>query len=258
MDYKRNFAESHNYWKFAHDALPTANAGNADAQFYLSRALEYCAEHNSFYYRRKGRPIGLDEGLQRAVQRNLPIDVAQAVYERCHEFVDHGASGLGSAREWLARATSVGQPLAQAVTASKILMQVQRQDFIKAGGVPTPDNDPTIMSEGDPRELLRSAIQSKDPEVLFTIGEFQPLLDPTNTDKDRYAWMLLACQRGFDCTANAEWVKNSCAGAPECASANGPTDLVRILAGDQWPEVQQRARDLSIGLDQENWSALGL
>jgi hypothetical protein len=260
MDYKSSFAESLNYWNFAHYALSAANAGNADAQFYLSKALDYCAQHNSLYFQRKGKPINLDEGLQYAVQRHLPIDIAQAVYDRCHEFVDHDGSELGSAAEWLARATSAGQPLAQTVTASKILMQELQQDFTKAGGVANPNSETSIVNGDDPRELLRTAVQSKDPEVLFSIGEAQPLLDPTNTDKNtnRFAWMLVACQRGFDCSANAEWVKNSCANDPRCASANSPSDLVRTLAGDKWPEVEQRAHDLSVNLDQGQWSALGL
>jgi hypothetical protein len=258
MDYKGKFAEAHNYWQFANDALSAANAGDADAQFYLSKALEYCAEHNSMYFQRKGKPIGLDEGLQYAVQRHLPIEIAQAAYDRCHEFLDRDSSGLGSAAAWLARATSAGQPLAQGESASKILIQELRQDFVRAGGLPTGD---APDMEGDARELFRSAVQSREPEVLFRIGEAQPLLDPANTDSNtnRFAWWLLACQSGFDCTANAEWVKNSCANAPQCvASANGPSDIVRILAGDKWPEVEQRAHDLSISLDEGKWGDLKL
>jgi hypothetical protein len=39
---------------------------------------------------------------------------------------------------------------------------------------------------------------------------------------------------------------------------SGPTDYVRMLAGDKWPEVEQRAHDLSISLDEGKWNALGL
>src|ERR1700722_5195203 len=117
-DYKNDFGRSHNYWQFAHDTLPAANAGDADAQFYLSRALEYCNEHNSLYFQRQGKPIGLGEALQYATQRHLPVDIAQNVYERCHEFVDHDSAELGRATDWLAQATASGQPLAQAVTAT--------------------------------------------------------------------------------------------------------------------------------------------
>jgi hypothetical protein len=258
-DYRNRFAASRNYWQFAHTALSAAKAGNADAQFYISRALEYCAVNNSMYFHRKGRPIDLDEGLQYAAQRRLPIDIAQAVYDRCHEFMENDASELGSAAGWLALATAAGQPLAQATTATKILEQELQANFTRAGAVPNPNNESTIASGDDPRELLRAAVQSKDPEVLFSIGEALPALDPTNTSNTiRFAWWLVACQRGLDCSANAEWVRNACWNAPECASASSPSDLVRTLAGDNWPEVEQRAHDLSINLDQGQWSALGL
>jgi len=92
------------------------------------------------------------------------------------------------------------------------------------------------------------------------IGEAQHLLDPTNSDTNtsRFAWWLIACQRGFDCYADSDWVKNSCAGDPECASVSDPSDLVRILARDQWPDVQQRAQEISAKLDGGKWNELGI
>jgi len=260
-DYKNAFARSANYWRFARDTLPAAIAGNADAQFYLSRALEYCTEHNSLYFQRRGKPIGLDEALQYAAQRHLPIDIAQDVYNRCHEFVDHDVSELGRAPDWLAQATASGQPLAQAITATKLLMQESQQAFVRAGGLPNPNNAPTVSDGSDPRELLRAAVQSKEPEVLFSIGDALTLMAPsTNSDNNttRFAWWLVACQRGLDCSANAEWVKNSCANFPQCAAADGPSDLVQTLAGDKWPEVEERAQEINASLDQGKWGELGL
>lgn len=259
-DYKNAFARSHSYWKFAHDALPAARAGNATAQFYLSKVLDYCTEHNSLYFQRRGKSIGLDEGLQYAAQRHLPIDIAQEVYDRCHEFVDRDASELGRATDWLAEATASGQPLAQAATATKLLMQESQHNFARAGGLPSADNEATVSDSSGPRELLRAAVQSKDPEVLFGVGDALTLLDPAIADKNttRFAWWLVACQRGFDCSANAEWVKNSCANAPQCASADGPSDLVQSLAGDKWPDVEQRAQQINEKLDRGQWGELGL
>jgi hypothetical protein len=259
-DYKQAFARSPNYWRFAHDALPAATVGNADAQFYLSRALDYCTEHNSLYFQRRGKSIGLDEALQYAAQRHLPIDIAQDVYNRCHEFVDHDAPELGRSPDWLAQATASGQPLAQAATATKLLMQESQQDFVRAGGLPNPNNASIVSDGSDPRELLRAAVQSKDPEVLFSIGDALTLMAPTtNSDNNttRFAWWLVACQRGLDCSANAEWVKNSCANSPQCAAADGPSDLVQTLAGDKWPDVEQRAREINASLDQGKWGELG-
>ena len=259
-DFKSEFSRSNNYWQFAHRVLPAAVGGSSDAQFYISRALEYCDEHNTLYFTRKGKALGLDEALQYAAQRRLPIDIAQSVYIRCHEFMDHDPSDLGHATDWLAQAAAAGQPVAQAVAASKIATSQMSQNFATATNISNPSTDESINITEDPRALLRAAVQSKDPEVLFSIGDTQSLLDPTNADKDvnRFAWWLIACERGLDCSGTAEWVENSCGGNAGCASFASPSDLVRLLSGDRWPEVQQRAQDLSAKLDQGNWSALGL
>jgi hypothetical protein len=261
VNYKKSFAESHSYWDYAHKILPAAKAGDADAQFYLSRLLERCNDDNRMYFQHKGVTLTLNEGLQYAVQRRLPIEVAQAVYDRCHEFQDHDLTELGSASDWLAKATDAGEPLAQTTTAYKILMQNLQQNFSNAGGVPNSGTDAPVGGGADPRELLRAAVESKDPEVLFNIGEFQELLDPSNYNDNkttRFAWWLVACQRGFDCSANAEWVKNSCVNDPQCASASSPSDLVRSLSGDNWFNVQQRAQEIDANLDASQWAALGL
>jgi hypothetical protein len=259
-NYKKLLAESHNYWNFAHKTLPAAQDGDANAQYYLSKSLEYCKESNEFYFEHKGKQLTFDEGLQYAAKRNLPYEIAQEVYEKCHEFKEHASSELGNAADWLAKATDSRQPVAQATTASKMLMQDLQQNLAKSGGVLNPNKEAQIGNGADPRELLRAAVQSREPEVLFSIGEAQGLLDPLNSDKNtnRFAWWLVACQRGFDCSATADWVKVSCGNDPQCASANSPSDLVRSLAGDSWPGVQQRAQEISAKLDAGQWSALGL
>ncbi|HTV94780.1 MAG TPA: hypothetical protein VME42_02230 [Steroidobacteraceae bacterium] len=258
--YKTAFAESNNYWAYAHEILPAAKAGDPDAQFYLSRLLEKCDQDNKMFFQHKGQKLTLDEGLQFAVQRHLSMASAQSVFEKCHEFQENDPAELGSAAAWLAKATDAGQPLAQATTASKILMQELMQRFSQASGAPNPNASDVIESNTDPRELLRLAVESKDPEVFFSIGDVQTLLDPTNTDAstNRLAWWLVACERGLDCSANADWVKNTCASDPQCASVDSPRDFVRTLAQDSWPDVEQRAREISAKLDAGKWDELGI
>jgi hypothetical protein len=212
------------------------------------------------YFQHRGQKLGLDEGLQWAVKRYLPIDVAQSVYDKCHEFQENDLAELGTAADWLAKATAAGQPLAEATTASKLLRQEMLQNIARAAGVPNPDTSPRIESAADPRSLFRLALVSKDPEVLFLIGASQGLLDPENSDSITMssAWLLVACQRGFNCSENADWVKNSCGNDAGCRSATSPSDRVRSLAGDQWPEVQQRAQEISAALDAGQWDDLAI
>jgi hypothetical protein len=258
VDYKKLYDAAQNYWDVAHAALPAAKAGNAEAQFYLSRVIEQCEIDNKMFFRRRGQTLSLDEGLQLAANRNVSVALAQTIFERCHQFLTSDATELGSSSEWLAKATRAGQPLAEATTASKILLQTMMQNFARDGGVPNQDPKPELESGADPRTLFYQAVKSKDAEVMFMIGEAQGLLYPSRSDTDvtRFAWWLVACQRGFDCTADGRFVKQACAEFPDCQSAAGPTDLVRSASQDKWPEVQQRALEISTMLDAGQWDEL--
>jgi len=258
VDYKTLLAASNNYWDYAHKILSAAIAGDANAQFYLSRVLERCSQDNKMYFQRRGVTLAEDQGLQWALQRHLSLDIAQAVYDRCHQFQDSDARDLGDTNDWLARATATGQPLAQATTALKLFVQLTLQSFQRAGAVANPDAPPAIDSQQDSRELLRAAVKSKDPEVLFSIGEAQGYLDAPDPTGSQFAWWLVACKRGLDCSANAEWVKIACANDPRCASFTDPSDLVRTLSGDDWNNIEQLAYEISTKLDAGQWDELNL
>jgi len=259
-EYKAAFQSATDYKALAEALLPAAKAGNADAQYYLARVLEYCAEAERMYFRRRGQKLSLNEGLQFAVKRRLPIDVAQRVFDRCNGFDGAGGEDLGAAADWLSKATDAGQPLAEASTATKLLLRQKMENFSRAGAVAVSGPQITAGKLMDPTELLKSALKSKDPEVLFAIGEAQSLLSPSENDMNavRYAWWLVACERGLDCSGSAEWVRNACAESPECASASNPSDLVRTLSGDDWPQVQQRAQEINSKLDTGQWDELRL
>jgi hypothetical protein len=260
QDYKALFAGSHDYLAFARLVLPSAKAGNPDAQYYLSRALEYCEDVDRSYFSRHGQRLNLDQAIQYAAQLHRRVEVVQIAYDRCHELSNQGTSEFGTAQEWLASATKAGQPLAQSVTASKLLIQEMLQQFARAGAVPTSIHDPSTVV-ADPRELLYKAVQSREPEVLLDIGEAYPMLHPNDPDRDvvRYAWMLLACERGLNCTAGSELLNDRCYDwDSSCDSASSPEDYVQSLAGNKWPEVQQRASEIGSELDQGEWGELGL
>jgi hypothetical protein len=260
VDFRKQFASSHDYLSYARQVLPAAKAGNRDAQFYLFRSIENCAEGNRLFFQRGGKTLSLDQGIQWAVQRSLSPDQVELIYERCHKFLEENTNDLGSASDWLERATRAGQPLAETTTSAKLLLQSEQQNLQRAAGVTSPEAAGSVPNQSDPRALLRDAIESGDPEVIFSIGDLQTLINPSNPDAklDRFAWMLVACQHGFDCSSDAEWVQRSCAGDPQCASANSPGELVRTLAGDSWPTVQEKAQDIAAKIDARRWDELGL
>jgi hypothetical protein len=261
--YREAYAKSRDLWAFAHELLPAAGAGHADAQFYLSKAIDHCAHDNKMFFEHRGATLNLEDGLQFAAQRHLSLDLAQRVYDRCHKFLEQDASELGSAADWLARSTDAGYSPAQATTAEQMLVQDLLKNAANASGVPVPDQGaPAVENRMSPRELLQAALTSGDAEVLFEIGETHAMLNPTASAEteatERYAWWLVACQRGLDCGANADWIMSTCSVDPQCASYTDPADYLRSLAGDQWSEVQQRAVEISQKLDGHQWSDLGL
>jgi hypothetical protein len=260
---RKALAEAHDYWAFAHSILPAAQAGDANAQYYLHKVLEHCTAENRMFFKRHGQVQTLDEGLQWAVQRHYSVSFAQKVFDRCHGFLTDDSNELGNATEWLAKATRAGQPIAEATTANKVLLQAKMRDLVnnsppgQSFGVLAPATV-ELDSGADPHKLLLDAVKSKDPDVLYTIGESQGLLDPDEADARvaKLAWLLAACQRGLDCSATG--VFESCSAFESCATAVNTADMVRSLAAEDWPEVQQRAQVINTRLEAGAWDELGL
>jgi len=113
---------------------------------------------------------------------------------------------------------------------------------------------------GSPEELLQAAVKSRSPEVMARISDAVVLLYGENesSDIDRLAWLLVACDRGYDCTSNAEWVMFSCGYSSNCMSYTDPWSLVMSWAGDKWHSVQHRATELNERIDAGQWTRLGL
>jgi hypothetical protein len=259
-DYKKMYSDSHNYWDLVHVLLPAAKAGDADAQYYLATALSRCNQDNRMFFQRRGETLTVAEGIEWAEQRHLSIDIAQLVYDRCHDFLTRDAADLGAANDWLERASAAGQPLAQADMALKLGSQEILRDAQRAGGAPNPDAPASVQSDQDMSSLLRQAVESRDPHVLFDIGSAQGFLSQGETQRtvNQFAWWLVACERGLDCSANSEWVKIACSGDPRCASFTDPSDFVRTLSGNNWDSISERAKDIDAKLDAGQWDDLGL
>jgi hypothetical protein len=239
--------------------LPAARAGDPDAQYFLWTVLERCDDEKRFYLLRRGRQLTRDEALEWARARRLRSDLVGAAYERCHEFLNHPDSEFGVAGGWLAKAAAAGQSAAQSTLASKLLMQEHLLEaaapgVIKLFGGP-------FVSDQSPDELLAAAVRSRDPIVLWNIGDLQYLLNPTSSDAENQnkmlAWRLVACRRGYDCGPDAQWVVNACYLADMVCAGRTGDELVQSLAGQQLAAVEQAAYDISDKLDAADWQGLG-
>ena len=262
--YKQQFQSARDYWALAKSILPAAKAGDPDAQFYLYQIDRACHVPRAALIAPHGTLVSLDEALQSAASWGVRVkpEEVQALYEQCGHFYENDRSELGSPRDWLQRATDGGQPIAQATTASLRLLQDQQKLMTKAGQPPMGDASlPPIGGDTDPRDLIRMAVESKDPEVLSLISSLQSMLHPESSadqrNLDSLAWQYIACQRGLDCSYYGDPVPLPCA----ASSANCATVPARLMSwsNNNWAPVQDRVQEISHELDAGQWDqALGL
>jgi hypothetical protein len=275
-DYRKLFAESRDYWALAHEILPSAQAGDADAQFYLWKVQEdSCGSGHPYrgFVMYQGELASRDQARQWAVaavargtRHPQSVEEVLLFYDRCHRLYKEGTKDLGDPRDWLERATESGQPIAQAETARLRLLQEQEKIWARVGGArPTPDTLPDALlppigGDADPRELVRIAVESKDPEVLFEIGGLQKLLNPSQSrdevDLNSTAWAYIACSRGFDCSYYGAPTEEPCA-PTESHCIRVPEDLMKRAHGN-WAPVQERVNQLNAALDAGQFDQLGL
>lgn len=246
-------------WELANRLLRAAKAGDRDAQYRLSTVIDWCNTILDYYFTKDGTPLTLDEGLEKAPNASQKRQAGEE-FPHCHRFQEHNvALELGSAEYWLERATQGGQPLAQAVTARKMLEQDARNNAVplvsnlKGMSITIPSGAPPDRRAVD---LLHAAVKSLDPKVLEIIGDEQTELHGSRMGEtvDRVAWIYVACQRGLDCSATSQWAVNC---EPKC-DVSTPEGIMKYWSFGEWPAVQQRAKDISAKLDAGKWDELGL
>lgn len=263
--YRKQFAESRSYYDFVRNAFPAAKAGNPEAQFYLSEALGFCRRGYQRYFRKASPDLptpSLEEEIGNWTE-HFPylIGVIRNVHDKCHDLMENGVAQWGTREDWLAKATDAGLPAAQARAAELLLVDEVAQ------------NPPTVKSrEQDPRALLRSALESDEPTALLVAGTFLRIIDEINNPRlndaqvakerteNQFAWWLLACDRGYDCSANSPWFGEFCAGDPACqAGQTNAVDYIHLVADlRQLGDLEQRAKELNAKVEARAWGELGL
>jgi hypothetical protein len=262
IDFGKAFRASTNYRSFVQGALPAAQAGDRDAQYYLHAALAYCDETYKFYFRRPNKVLSVDEAIEDRSDFSGPsmTEAIKRAYDRCHEINDTKNPSWGTIAEWLAKATEAGQPLAQMETAQKIFLRP-----LVHGGIASESQTPAIAqgSYTDARSLVRAAIETKDPQVIFDLGDLQGFLKKGEPHdqlaKDAVTWRYVACLRGLDCGVDAEWHLQFCLWDSNCLPGESGVDYLRRIAPMlNVLDLDQRAYDLNAKIDADAWDALGI
>lgn len=257
---QRPSAKPRDDWDRATQLLGAAKAGDRDAQYKLFAVIDWCNTILDFYFTTDGKPLTLDEGLEKAPNASQKREAA-VEFPHCHRFQEHNvAFELGSAEYWLDGATQSGQPRAQAETARRMLYQDSMNTNVPIFSDPAAGVLISIPSGSPPNrravDLLRAAVKSLDPQVLEIIGGAQTELHGSRNgeDVDRYAWLYVACQRGLDCSSTSHWATD----CPKDCDVSTPEGIVKAWSRDEWPAVQQRAKEINAKLDTGKWDELGL
>ena len=69
-------------------------------------------------------------------------------------------------------------------------------------------------------------------------------------------WVIAACLRGADCSAQAIWVRRWCRSDPACHPSETGLDLLRRNRGVEYEERERRAREIIALIDAKRLSEL--
>jgi len=225
--------------------LPLARAGSASAQYELASALRYCDENWHAHFFGATGILRTPEQMQ-SIYTKIPENTQSLLKDagqRCHSFSEDLAL-LKTSDDWLDQAVTADYPPAT---------------FMKA--------DMTMKShlmDGDTASIERAKQQaivasiSADPEVLFGMADF---VDNTNRSQAQVkqlisAWYLLACQSGYDCSAESEAIKSTCTVDPQCADKPTVVEQLQRINGAQFGDVEQLAEQIKSAINSHDPEAI--
>jgi hypothetical protein len=254
--YADMYAKAENNLEFIRQIYADAHDGDAEAQFQLFSALEYCERYYLFYFVRGDSRKTLDEALAWATRSpGTSAEEAREVHRRCQELVDKHPNEFGRSGTWLARAADGGHPEAQLVRAERLLMPLGQADDS------TQTIDPQRLEDRrtEAKELLLKGLERKDPSAVWKVGDLQdPLTGRSQeADKDQWVWRLAACKLGYDCSQTAHWYQIMCRFDYNCQPHESGVDLILRASEVTYPDVDLLSDELVEKIKKGDLSNLG-
>ena len=253
-NYDKDLKESQDIWQFAEGILASAKSGDNAAQYYLSRALKFCDDGYRFYFDRGAKRRTLDEAMQWASTRmGTSSEDAQAVYTRCRRLKESTVQPFGTADDWLNESKEGGFALAQMDVAGVLAGRLALTAAV--GGAKE-----NVEMREEAKRLAREALRSKDPQVVFQFGDLAALFtgDLHKAEGEQWVWRLAACQRGYDCSQQAEWLRFGCRFDFNCQPYESGIDYIRRINGADFDEIERRAGELNAKLDAGDFEDIGI
>jgi len=244
-DYKRLVEELH----------AKANEGDVEAQYYSAAALRYCQEHLSrFLLRPQGGAFTLDEAQSKWANRQESYrSEIEIVYLRCRAYLESYVE-TGAWVDWLDMAVAARYPKAQSMRANDL--RVKRL-IAERSEIDSPHDDHQA-SMAQARELAIESIRTGEPEPIFAMGSWvdKGVRSPGEYAVLMSAWQLFACQRGFDCGPESEWLRSACHYDVECIPGQTVEAYLRRHLGVQFEKAEETANEIGRAVDAHNWDAL--
>jgi len=247
-DYLARLRASADYWQFAESVIGAARQGDAAAQYYLSQALFHCETLYDWYFIEHlpggaNRTRTLDEAQQlTATRKVLTADDVRDLQGKCQRLRNNSRPPFGTAREWLDLALANSYPLAQVQASLERAMQGYQQ----------PTDAATRAVRDDARRLALEALRTGDPQVMARMGDVAANLAGGNSAESRklqWVWPLAACLRKAGCDALTDWMHLYCNIDGQCQPFETAVDVIRRQAGNDYDEIERRARELNEKID---------
>lgn len=233
---ERTFSNATDLREFVDQHLELARGTDADAQYFIYKALIECQ-----MFARAYTTSGVqtkDEWLvalaHKSVERRNEISEA---YDKCESFIGLGDEELaeyyGSNQreqidEWLLRSAEGGHPVAQVIYAAQEI------------------HSSTLDSDARAIELLEDAAISQDPEALKYISWYFAGGEIT----EQAAWAIVACEKGYDCGPDSDITNQLCTLPRSCMRAETTHDVLKANLGEWgYSEANRRAQEIAKALD---------
>jgi len=217
---------SPNLATFVREALPAAEAGNADAQFALYGAFSFCRD-------------GMMKRTAAELHR-IPEAIMSEMHRRCDDLAAAYPDLPREAARWLESSVQAKFPRAFAYSALEDLERLEHTKMKKA------DREKLLT---DSRSRMVIALHSNDPAITWIAAESLAALFPGDARiaQANWVWRLAACEQGLECGANARWLHDDCQWTQDCVPGETGPEYIRRVSGD-FSSLQARARTLAASL----------
>jgi hypothetical protein len=243
---RQRLRDSMNYAQLVKDIASLATGGNAEAEFVTAEALRWCDKSLHLYFVRPNGQLRTLEEVQaeRALHTvGISGEELATIYARCEGFLDNPdfANELSSWNQWLDKAASEKYPAAMGeqarLLATKITIESASQPLNGA-------KSDEIKSQA--KEIALQAVQSGDPDAIFFMSDWVSKGNRTSEETATLisAWQILACQKGYDCGPNSDFINSVCDWDVQCADGRSYIDYFQRQLGSQYSDAMALAKTL--------------